>query len=64
MTRGQFHQRSTGSFYASRLTPILLAHGVERKSWAYFVAMHISKIGCIFVGETERRLPAHLRFTP
>jgi hypothetical protein len=32
MTRGQFHQRSTGSFYSSRLTPIQLAHGIERKS--------------------------------
>ncbi len=40
---GQFHQRSTGSFYASSLTPFLLAHGVERKSLAYFVAMCISK---------------------
>jgi hypothetical protein len=51
---GQFHQCSTGSFYARSLTPILLAHGVELR--AYFVAMCISKVGRIFVGETEWHL--------
>ncbi len=33
-----------------------LVESVERKSRAYFVAMCISKVGCIFVGETERHL--------
>ncbi len=53
---GQFHQHSTRSFYASSLKPILLAHGVERKNWAYFLAMYTSKVGHIFVGETEQPL--------
>ncbi len=52
---GQFYQRSLGSFYASSLTQILLAHGVEPKIWAYFLAMRISKVGRIFVGETDQR---------
>jgi hypothetical protein len=54
--RVQFHQCSTGSFYASSLKPILLAHGVERKSCAYFLTMRIDKVGHIFDGETEWRL--------
>ncbi len=49
-------------FYASSLTPFLLAHRVHRvkhKSWAYFLDVHTSKVGRIFVGETER----HQRMT-
>ncbi len=52
-----------GSFYASSLTPFLLAHRVHRlvkqKSWAYFLDVHTSKVGRIFVGKTERhqRMP-------
>ncbi len=29
LTRGQFHQRSTGSFYASSLMPIILAYSIR-----------------------------------
>ncbi len=46
-----FNQHSTGSFYTRSLTPILPAHCVERKSWAYFLA--VSKVEHIFVGETK-----------
>ncbi len=53
--RGQFHQHSTGSFYASGLMPILLAHCVVRESWAYFLALRMSKVLHIFVGETKLR---------
>jgi hypothetical protein len=40
--------------------PILLVHRVEQehKSWAYFLAVHTSRVGGIFVGETERHLRA------
>jgi hypothetical protein len=45
-----------GSFYSISLTPILLVHIVECKSWAYFLATCTCKVGRIFVGETERQI--------
>ncbi len=40
------------------LMPVLLAHIVEHKSSAYFLAVPTSKVGSIFVGEIDRRLSA------
>ncbi len=42
----------------SSLTPILLAHSGECKSWANFLAMCTSKVGHIFFFETEWHLLA------
>ncbi len=58
----QFHQHSTSNFYTSSFMPILVMHSVEhkhvgRKTWAYFLVVRTSKVGHIFVGETERHQP-------
>ncbi len=50
-TWGQFHQHSMGSCYASSLTPIFLAHSIERNSWEYFLAMCTSKGGRILLAK-------------
>ncbi len=49
---------NVGEIDSSSLTPILLAHSLERKSCAYFLAMRTRKVGRIFVGETEWHLTA------
>ncbi len=50
---GQFHQRSTGSFCASRFTLNLLAYSVL--SLVYFQDERNGEVGRNFVGETEQR---------